>query len=71
MIAFMPSESANSSPGKPIPTASTLTNKLIALPGVNYWYGNSLPDGLPQDGNNPRMLRRASEAVIHSHAFHR
>ncbi|PSN66827.1 hypothetical protein BS50DRAFT_600454 [Corynespora cassiicola Philippines] len=39
-------------------------------PGVNYWYGNSLPDGLPQDGNNPRMLRRASEAVIHSHAFH-
>ncbi|KAH7139038.1 hypothetical protein B0J11DRAFT_546597 [Dendryphion nanum] len=50
----MPSDSANSSPGA-------------------YWYGGSLPnalDGLPQDPAHPRMLRRASEAVIHSHAFH-
>ncbi|KAF2687415.1 hypothetical protein K458DRAFT_296241 [Lentithecium fluviatile CBS 122367] len=51
----MPSESANSSPG------------------ANYWYGNNLPngiDGLPHDATNPRMLRRASEAVINSSAFH-
>lgn len=51
-------------------------------PGANYWYGNSLPnghpnglsnnlDGLQSDPTNPRMLRRASEAVIHSNAFHR
>ncbi|XPS73622.1 hypothetical protein M3J09_005766 [Ascochyta lentis] len=43
-------------------------------PGVNYWYGsNSLPDaleGLPQDSpNNPRMMRRASEAVVQAASF--
>ncbi|KAF2444693.1 hypothetical protein P171DRAFT_454501 [Karstenula rhodostoma CBS 690.94] len=55
----MPPESANSSPG------------------ANYWYGSSLPnglsnnlDGLPSDPSNPRMLRRASEAVIPSSDFH-
>ncbi|KAF2016331.1 hypothetical protein BU24DRAFT_422676 [Aaosphaeria arxii CBS 175.79] len=54
MIAFMPSESPNSSPGS------------------SYWYGgSSLPnalEGLTPDGG--RLLRRASEAVIHSHSFH-
>ncbi|XPS73623.1 hypothetical protein M3J09_005766 [Ascochyta lentis] len=45
-------------------------------PGVNYWYGsNSLPDaleGLPQDSpNNPRMMRRASEAVVQAASFPR
>ncbi|KAF2191060.1 hypothetical protein K469DRAFT_735940 [Zopfia rhizophila CBS 207.26] len=53
MIAFMPSDSANSPPG------------------VNYWYGNGLPNGLAgalaQDGSNPRRMRRASEAVIDSY----
>ncbi|KAF2111699.1 hypothetical protein BDV96DRAFT_499106 [Lophiotrema nucula] len=52
----MPLESANSSPGS------------------SYWYGNNLPNGLdgmlPQDESIPKMMRRASEAVIHSHAFH-
>ncbi|PVI06189.1 hypothetical protein DM02DRAFT_515101 [Periconia macrospinosa] len=53
----MPSESANSSPG------------------ANYWFANSLPNGLDgmsltPDATNPRMLRRASEAVIHSSSFH-
>ncbi|KAF2735027.1 hypothetical protein EJ04DRAFT_534478 [Polyplosphaeria fusca] len=52
----MPSESTNSSPG------------------VNYWYHNGLPNsldgGLPE-GPNPRMMRRASEAVIPSQSFHR
>lgn len=44
--------------------------------GVNYWYGsNSLPDaleGLPPDNNkNPRMMRRASEAVVEATGFQR
>jgi hypothetical protein len=46
--------------------------------GANYWYGTSLPnglsnmlDGLPSDPSNQRMLRRASEAIIPSNAFHR
>ncbi|KAF1841951.1 uncharacterized protein K460DRAFT_409390 [Cucurbitaria berberidis CBS 394.84] len=42
-------------------------------PGPNYWYGsNSLPDaleGLPQDSSNPRMMRRASEAVVQAAGF--
>ncbi|KAB2105365.1 hypothetical protein AG0111_0g5657 [Alternaria gaisen] len=45
----MPAQSSNSSPG------------------LNYWYGSgSLPDtleGLPQGSANPRLMRRASEAV--------
>ncbi|KAI4955194.1 hypothetical protein J4E91_001052 [Alternaria rosae] len=49
MLAFMPAQSSNSSPG------------------LNYWYGSgSLPDtleGLPQGSANPRLMRRASEAV--------
>ncbi|KAF2788249.1 hypothetical protein K505DRAFT_342252 [Melanomma pulvis-pyrius CBS 109.77] len=56
MLALMPSEPANSSPG------------------ANYWYGSSLPngsDGSPHDDIHPRMMRRASEAVIPSHMFHR
>ncbi|CAI6340321.1 unnamed protein product [Periconia digitata] len=57
MLSLMPSESANSSPG------------------ANFWYGNNLPNGLEgmsltPDATNPRMLRRASEAVIHSSSFH-
>jgi len=56
MLAFMPSQSNNSSPG------------------VNYWYGSgSLPDtleGLPQENpNNPRGMRRASEAVVQAAGF--
>ncbi|EUC32669.1 hypothetical protein COCCADRAFT_98128 [Bipolaris zeicola 26-R-13] len=35
--------------------------------GINYWYGSgSLPDtlqGLPQTASNPRLMRRASDAV--------
>ncbi|KAF1978520.1 hypothetical protein BU23DRAFT_525229 [Bimuria novae-zelandiae CBS 107.79] len=60
----MPPESANSSPG------------------ANYWYGGNLPnglptgmsnslEGLPSEPTNPRVLRRASEAVIPSNAFQR
>jgi len=56
MLAFMPSQSNNSSPG------------------VNYWYGSgSLPDaleGIPQESpNNPRVMRRASEAVVQAAGF--
>jgi len=52
----MPSQSNNSSPG------------------VNYWYGSgSLPDaleGIPQESpNNPRVMRRASEAVVQAAGF--
>jgi len=37
--------------------------------GLNYWYGSagSLPDaldGLPAGSSNPRLMRRASEAVV-------
>ncbi|KAA8615376.1 Zn-clus multi-domain protein [Pyrenophora tritici-repentis] len=51
MLAFMPAQSSNSSPG------------------LNYWYGSggSLPDaleGLPPNSSNPRLMRRASEAVV-------
>ncbi|KAH7380100.1 hypothetical protein BKA66DRAFT_420273 [Pyrenochaeta sp. MPI-SDFR-AT-0127] len=53
----MPSQSANSSPG------------------LNYWHGsNSLPDALdgsPQEGSNPRLMRRASEAVVQAAGFQR
>ncbi|KAL7780136.1 hypothetical protein CFE70_010158 [Pyrenophora teres f. teres 0-1] len=47
----MPAQSSNSSPG------------------LNYWYGSggSLPDaleGLPPGSSNPRLMRRASEAVV-------
>lgn len=42
-------------------------------PAPNYWYNsNSLPDaleGLPQDGSNPRAIRRASEAVVQAAGF--
>jgi len=48
----MPAQSSNSSPG------------------INYWYGSgSLPDtleGLPPGSSNPRLMRRASEAVVHA-----
>ncbi|KAF1959827.1 hypothetical protein CC80DRAFT_514272 [Byssothecium circinans] len=47
------------------------TQTLDSLTGAHYWYGNSLPmDGLSPDVTNPRMLRRASEAIIHSNQFH-
>ncbi|OAL49528.1 hypothetical protein IQ07DRAFT_644682 [Pyrenochaeta sp. DS3sAY3a] len=42
-------------------------------PGLNYWYGShSLPDALdnlPQDSSSPRMMRRASEAIVHAAGF--
>ena len=71
----MPPQSANTSPG----TSALGVNfrPLIDLfAGLNYWYGsNSLPDaleGLPQDNNsNPRMMRRASEAVAQAAGFQR
>jgi hypothetical protein len=70
----MPPQSNNSSPGKLAPTSSS--EQRLTKAGVNYWYGsNSLPDaleGLPQDPpNNPRMMRRASEAVVQAGGFQR
>ncbi|KAF1836230.1 hypothetical protein BDW02DRAFT_587590 [Decorospora gaudefroyi] len=42
--------------------------------GLNYWYSSgSLPDALedlPQDISNPRLLRRASEAVVQATGIH-
>ncbi|KAF2263713.1 hypothetical protein CC78DRAFT_568778 [Lojkania enalia] len=42
-------------------------------PGVNYWYESnlqtSLEDAIPHEGSIPQMMRRASAAVMHSHAF--
>lgn len=78
MISLMPPESANSSPGKPSCDVAYTEPALTDKSGANYWYGNSLPNGLPNnldglasDPSNPRMLRRASEAVIPSAAFQR
>ncbi|KAF1920839.1 hypothetical protein BDU57DRAFT_534576 [Ampelomyces quisqualis] len=51
------------------------SNSSTSSPGQNYWYGsNSLPDaleGLSEAGSNPRMMRRASEAVIQAADFQR
>ncbi|KAH7088250.1 hypothetical protein FB567DRAFT_559914 [Paraphoma chrysanthemicola] len=52
----------------PSPTANS-------SPGLSYWYGsNSMPDaldGVPQEDSNPRMARRASEAVVQATGFQR
>ncbi|KAF2644889.1 hypothetical protein P280DRAFT_466152 [Massarina eburnea CBS 473.64] len=37
---------------------------------ANFWYGSNLMDGLSPDATNPRILRRASEAILHSNQFH-
>lgn len=70
----MPSQSANSSPGKP--AAESTSDPFVDLfTGLNYWHGSeSLPDALdgsPQEGSNPRMMRRASEAVVQAAGFQR
>jgi len=49
------------------------SNSSTSSPGQSYWYGsNSLPDaleGLSEEGSNPRMMRRASEAVVQAAGF--
>jgi hypothetical protein len=66
MLAFMPAQSSNSSPGTSA-LCPALDPPLIYTTGLNYWYGSgSLPDsleGLPQGSANPRLMRRASETV--------
>jgi hypothetical protein len=66
MLAFMPAQPSNSSPGTSA-SCPTLDLTLTHTTGLNYWYGSgSLPDtleGLPQGSANPRLMRRASEAV--------
>jgi hypothetical protein len=68
----MPSPSANSTQGMPDDVSDIEIQSAEPLTGMGSWQGSaSLPDALdlPHDGYNPRINRRASEAVAQAAGF--